>query len=142
MKELKAYIRVSKIDGVIHALKESGATNINIIHVKEVDGDIDPKDAKLSFELVSKYVEVVKLELVCSDADAERYVEAIRKNAYTGSRGDGIIFVTHVEDAVKIRTGESGGSALASSTPLFRYAPNIVHHNRKKDYSDGIEVEK
>lgn len=112
MKELKAYIRVSKIDKVIHALKEAGATNMNIIHVQTVGGEIDPKDSKLSLELVSKYAEVVKLELVCSDTNAPKYVEAIRKSAYTGRPGDGIIFVTHVKSAVKIRTDERGESAL------------------------------
>lgn len=112
MKELKAYIRVSKIDKVIHALKEAGAVNMSVIHVQAVGGEIDPKDFKLSIELVSIYAKVVKLELVCSDADAPKYVEAIRKSAYTGRPGDGIIFVTRVEDAVKVRTGESGEGTL------------------------------
>ena len=112
MKELKAYIRVSKINEVVRGLKEAGATNMNIIHVQAVGKEVDPKDFKLSFELVSEYAEVVKLELVCSDADAPRFVEAIRKNSRTGRPGDGIIFITHVENTVKIRTGESGESAL------------------------------
>ena len=112
MKELKAYIRISKIEAVIHALKEAGAANMSIIHVQSVGGEIDAKDFKLSLELVSGYSEVVKLELVCSDADAAMYIEAIRKSAYTSRPGDGIIFVTNVEDAVKIRTGECGEKAL------------------------------
>ena len=86
---------------------------MSVIHVQAVGGEIAPKDFKLSLELVSEYAKVVKLELVCSDADAPKYVEAIRKNAYTDRPGDGIIFVTRVEDAVKVRTGERGESALA-----------------------------
>jgi nitrogen regulatory protein P-II 1 len=113
MKELKAYIRVSNIDGVIRALKGAGAANMSIIHVQAVGKEIDPKDFKLSLELVSGYAEVAKLELVCTDADALKYVEVIRENAYTGRPGDGIIFVTRVEDAVKVRTGECGERALA-----------------------------
>jgi len=112
MKELKAYIRVSRIGEVIRALKEAGAANMSIIHVQAVGGEIDPKDFKLSLELVSEYAEVVKLELVCSDTDAPKYVEAIRKSAHTGRPGDCIIFVTRVEDAVKIRTGDNGERAL------------------------------
>jgi nitrogen regulatory protein PII len=112
LKELKAYIRVSRINEVVQALKESGATNMNIVHVQAVGRDIDPKEFKLSFELVSEYTEIVKLELVCSDADAPKFVEVIRKSGYTGRQGDGIIFVTRVENAVKIRTGEIGESAL------------------------------
>ncbi|MHC4536377.1 MAG: P-II family nitrogen regulator, partial [Planctomycetota bacterium] len=96
MKEIKAYIRIAKIEPVIHALKAAGAAHMSIIHVQALGGEIDAKDSKLSLELVSKYSEVVKLELVCSDADAAKYVEAIRKSAYTSRPGDGIIFVTNV----------------------------------------------
>ncbi|HIE29401.1 TPA: P-II family nitrogen regulator [Candidatus Poribacteria bacterium] len=113
MKELKAYIRISRIDEVVRALKKAGAANMNIIHVQALGGEIDPKDFKLSFELVSEYAEVVKLELVCSDADAPKFVKVIKENSHTGRPGDGIIFITRVENAVKIRTGENGEGALA-----------------------------
>jgi nitrogen regulatory protein P-II 1 len=112
MKEVKAYIRCQKAESVIEALEAMGVQGITLIDVMGVGQLADPHSAKYSVQCVEKYSEVGKLEVVCSDEDVHKIVEAIRKNAYTGLKGDGIIYVSSVEMATKIRTGAVGEEAL------------------------------
>ncbi|MCK6619715.1 MAG: P-II family nitrogen regulator [Calditrichaceae bacterium] len=112
MKEIKAYIRCQKAEKVIEALEDIGITDITLIDVMGVGVLADPKHAKYSVKCVEKYSEVAKLEVVCSDERVHEIVEVIRKTAYTSMKGDGIIFVSPVELAVKIRTGAIGEEAL------------------------------
>ena len=112
MKEVKAYIRASKAEEVVGALEQIGIVDVTLIDVMGLGALLDPERTKYSARLVGKYSEVAKVETVCRDADVERVVEAIQRAAYTGLPGDGAIFVSAVEDAVKIRTGERGEQAL------------------------------
>jgi nitrogen regulatory protein P-II 1 len=72
----------------------------------------EPQTAKYSIKCVERYSDVAKLEVVCRDDDVHRIVEIIRAKAYSGMRGDGIIFVSPVEMAVKIRSGAVGEEGL------------------------------
>lgn len=112
MKEIKAYIRCQKAEEVITALEEDGVKGITLIDVMGVGQLADPKTAKYSIRCVEKYSEVAKLEVVCKDAEAPKIVETIREKAYTGMKGDGMIFVAGVDTAVKIRTGAQNEKAL------------------------------
>lgn len=112
MKEVKAYVRCQKVEEVIETLEEAGIDGITLIDVMGLGPLADPKTAKYSIECVEKYSEVAKLEVVCRDDDVHRVVEIIRSGAYTGMRGDGIIFVSPVEMAVKIRSGAVGEGGL------------------------------
>lgn len=112
MKEIKAYIRCEKAEQVVHALEEAGVNGVTLIDVMAVGPNIDPKDYKYSIACVEKYQKVAKLEVICTDEDADRFVDIIRKTAYTSSRGDGIICVSDVERTVRIRTGEEDVAAL------------------------------
>ena len=112
MKEIKAYVRISRIDEIVRALKKAGIDGLNIIHVQTVGRSIDPREKKISFELTSQYAEVVKLEIVCSESRVEEIVKIIETAGHTGSPGDGIIYVSSVDDAIKIRTGKRGPEAL------------------------------
>ena len=105
MKEVKAYIRCNKAEDVMTALEEIGITDVTLIDVMGVGTLADPRKAKYSVRCIQKYSEVAKLEVVCKDDDVHRIVETIRKSAYTGLPGDGMIFVSSVEMAIKIRTG-------------------------------------
>ena len=105
MKEIKAYIRKIKVEEVVHALEKIGISNMTILDVMEVGEQADPKSLKLSIELIEKYANVSKLEIVCADDRVALIVKTLREAAYTGSPGDGIIYVTPVEHAIKIRTG-------------------------------------
>ncbi|MFQ6108843.1 MAG: P-II family nitrogen regulator [Candidatus Aminicenantales bacterium] len=113
MKEVKAYIRSRKAEGVIRALEEAGISGMTLIDVMALGTTgIDPKDYKYSIEYVKKYSKVAKLEIICPDEDVHKIVEIIRQKAYTGSRGDGMIFVSPVEMGIKIRTGAIGEEGL------------------------------
>lgn len=115
MKEIKAYIRLNKAEEVIHALEEAGVPGLTAIEVKAVGAAVEPERAKFSIEYVERISPITKVEVVCKDRDVGRLVDIIKETAYTGHKGDGIIFVSGVDYAVKIRTGEWGELALLSS---------------------------
>jgi len=113
MKEIKAYIRCSKVEEVITALRTIGIENLTVVDVMALGkGMIDPEKYKYSIECVEKYSDVAKMEIVCTDEIVTTAMETIRKYAYTGNRGDGLIIVSDVEQALKIRSGVRGVSAL------------------------------
>ena len=115
MKEIKAYIRVNMIDKVIRALEGAGVSNMTVIAVRALWQDIRPEDLQYSLELAKKYMDVAKLELVTRDKDVPQLVTLIVEAARTGRSGDGLIYVSPVEDAVHIRTGTQGEEALGVS---------------------------
>ena len=113
MKELKAFVRVQRIDPIIHALKASGIQHVTVTHVQAIGTSIDTIDTRVSLELGSRYENMVKLEIVCHEDRAEELMSIIEREAHTGRPGDGIIYVCPVDMAVKIRTGERDRDALA-----------------------------
>jgi len=116
MKEIKAYVKLSALEKVVAALKDAGFCCMSIIDVSGLGALMDPKEAKYSFEFVQKMSKVAKLELVCRDENADTVVRLIQENGCTHDHGDGIIFVLPVERAVKVRTGDEGGSILQTTS--------------------------
>jgi len=115
MKEIKAYIRCAKVDEVISALKETGVENMTVIDVMALGkGMFDPEHYKYSIECVEKYSKVAKIEIISNDNDSDKIVEVIRSSAYSGERGDGLIIVSQIDRAIKIRSGEEGTKAVQS----------------------------
>lgn len=113
MKEIKAFIRASKAEEVIQALEAMNVCDITLIDVMGIGTHLsDPDQAKYSVQLVNKYSQIAKIEIVCKNDSAHNIVEAIRRTAYSGTHGDGMIYVMPVEMAVKIRTGSVGDDAL------------------------------
>lgn len=100
------------IDRVVHALEEAGFCNMTVIDVKAIWHDMRPEDLRYSLELAERYMNVAKLEIVARDQDVPRIVEIIERAARTGRSGDGLIYVSSVEEAVHIRTGARGEKAL------------------------------
>ncbi|MFV1980401.1 MAG: P-II family nitrogen regulator, partial [Rhodothermia bacterium] len=74
----------------------------------------DPRSSKYSMACVERYSDVAKLEVVCQDQQVHEIVQTIRKAAFTGLKGDGIIFVSPVEMAIKVRTGAVGEGGIGS----------------------------
>lgn len=113
MKEIKAYIRCSRVEDVIHALREIGVDNMTVIDVMALGkGLMDPQHFKYSIDCVEKYSEVAKVEITCADRDVKDIVGAIQSECHSGERGDGIVIISDVDQAVKIRTGDTGESFL------------------------------
>lgn len=112
MKEIKAYFRPQFIDCVIDALEQAGAKDLTVIRVDAFGPLADPSEQRFVHKYREKYSAVAKLELVCRDENAARFAKVIEEKAYTGGHGDGRIFIAAVEEAINIRTGESGSQAL------------------------------
>jgi len=112
MKEIKAFVRIERIDPIIHALKAVGIQHMSITHARAIGRSIDTSDTRVSLELGSRYEDMVKLEIVCHEDRAEELIAIIEREAHTGSPGDGIIYVSSVDMAVRIRTGERDRDAL------------------------------
>lgn len=108
MKLVKAYIRTFIADDVISALKDLKAPRITAFDVKALGDEIDPHDLKISVELSSTYTTMVKIELICTDECVQRVKDTILKHARTGYKGDGLISISPVDEAISIRTGENG----------------------------------
>lgn len=108
MKLVKAYVRTFMADEVINALKELKAPRISAIDVKALGDEIDPDQLEISADLGSTYTTMVKIELICRDENVERVKELILKHARTGYKGDGLIAISPVEEAISIRTGKEG----------------------------------
>jgi len=114
MRLLKAFIRIGCVDTVVRALLKSGAPGITISHVHGVGYDYDPEQYTFAPGVEGKAPEVAKIEVVCRRDDADRLLRTVIEMAGSGCRGDGIVFVTPVERAVKIRNAVEGAEALQS----------------------------
>ena len=113
MKEVKAFIRCIKAEEVIDALDALNVSDITLIDVMGIGQHLaDKKDAKYSIKCVQRYSDIAKLEVVCADEHVQKVVKTIQKKAFTNMKGDGMIYVSPVEMAVKIRTGAVGELAL------------------------------
>ncbi|MFZ2447455.1 MAG: P-II family nitrogen regulator [Syntrophobacteraceae bacterium] len=113
MKEVKAYIKPHKLSDVILALnKIEGLTGVSVSNTRGFGrGKAKTSRAKVTEGLVD-FLQSIKIEIVCRDDLVEQIVSTIEKAARTGLRGDGKIYVSGVETAVRISTGERGESAI------------------------------
>jgi nitrogen regulatory protein P-II 2 len=112
MKLIKAIIKPFKLDDVREALSEIGIQGITVSEVKGFGRQKGHTELYRGAEYRVDFLPKVKLETVISDDQVENVVNAIRESANTGKIGDGKIFVLPIEQAVRIRTGESGNDAL------------------------------
>ena len=112
MKLITAIIKPFKLDDVRDALGEAGVTGMTVSEVKGFGRQKGHTELYRGAEYVVDFLPKLKLEIAVPDEDAERVVETIVETAASGRIGDGKIFVTDVERAVRIRTGEEGDDAL------------------------------
>ena len=112
MKKIEAIIKPFKLDEVKEALQEVGLQGITVTEAKGFGRQKGHTELYRGAEYVVDFLPKVKLEVIVEDGLAERVVEAIAAAAQTGRIGDGKIFVSNVEEAVRIRTGETGLDAI------------------------------
>ena len=112
MKLVTAIIKPFKLDEVREALSGIGVQGITVTEVKGFGRQKGHTELYRGAEYVVDFLPKVKIEVVIEDALVERAIEAIQKAAHTGRIGDGKIFVTNVEEAIRIRTGERGTDAI------------------------------
>ena len=112
MKKIEAVIKPFKLDEVKDALHEVGLQGITVVEAKGFGRQKGHTELYRGAEYVVDFLPKVKIELVCGDDVVERAVEAIVNAARTGRIGDGKIFVSSIEEVVRIRTGERGEEAI------------------------------
>lgn len=112
MKKVEAIIRPFKIDEVKEALLEEGVRGLTITEVRGYGRQKGHKEVYRGSEYQIEFVPKIKIEVVVDDNIVERVVDAILKTAKTGQVGDGKIFIYDIADVIRIRTDESGSSAL------------------------------
>jgi nitrogen regulatory protein P-II 1 len=112
MKKIEAVIKPFKLDEVKEALHEVGLQGITVTEAKGFGRQKGHTELYRGAEYVVDFLPKVKIEIVLDDAMLDRAIEAIKKAAHTGRIGDGKIFVSTIEDAIRIRTGERGVDAI------------------------------
>lgn len=112
MKKIEAIIKPFKLDEVKEALQAVGLHGITVTEAKGFGRQKGHTELYRGAEYVVDFLPKVKIEVVLPDDAIDKAVEAIREAAQTGRIGDGKIFVSHVEEAVRIRTGETGNDAV------------------------------
>ncbi len=112
MKKIEAIIKPFKLDEVKDALQEAGLQGLTVTEAKGFGRQKGHTELYRGAEYVVDFLPKLKIELVVADEQVEAAIEAIQNAANTGRIGDGKIFVLDVEQAIRIRTGEQGASAL------------------------------
>ncbi len=112
MKKIEAVIKPFKLDEVKEALHEVGLQGITVVEAKGFGRQKGHTELYRGAEYVVDFLPKVKIEVICDDDVVERAVEAIVNAARTGRIGDGKIFVSNIEEVVRIRTGERGHDAI------------------------------
>lgn len=112
MKKVEAIIKPFKLDEVKDALSEVGVQGMTVTEVKGFGRTGGKKEVYRGSAYVVDFVPKVKVEVVVSDSQSQSVIDAIEKSAKTGRIGDGKIFVSTIEQAVRIRTGEQGDDAI------------------------------
>jgi nitrogen regulatory protein P-II 1 len=112
VKKIEAIIKPFKLDEVKEALQEVGLQGITVTEAKGFGRQKGHAELYRGAEYIVDFLPKVKIEIVISDDLVEKAIEAIRRAAQTGRIGDGKIFVSNIEEAIRIRTGESGVDAI------------------------------
>ena len=112
MKKIEAIIKPFKLDEVREALSDIGVSGLTVTEVKGFGRQKGHTELYRGAEYVVDFLPKVKIEIVVADDAVEGAIDSIVKAARTGKIGDGKIFISTIDNAIRIRTGESGGSAL------------------------------
>lgn len=112
MKKIEAIIKPFKLDDVRDALTEIGVTGMTVHEVKGFGRQKGHKEIYRGAEYIVDFVPKIKIETIVDDKIADKVIATITEKTNTGKIGDGKIFVSNIESAIRIRTGETGENAL------------------------------
>ena len=112
MKKIEAIIKPFKIDEVKDALTKIGVSGMTVVEVKGFGKQKGHTELYRGAEYVVDFLPKVKIEVIVDDKISKKTIEAIMDAAKTGKTGDGKIFISNLEDAIRIRTGEKGKNAI------------------------------
>ncbi len=112
MKELKAYIRPYNLEATVEALQQAGAPGITVVDVHPVGYGFEPNYFSTAREITRQTPQIVKIEMVCHNEQVSDFVDIILANTHTGEKGDGRIFISPVDEAIRIRDQNRGPDIL------------------------------
>ncbi len=118
MKEIRAYIRRDEVNDLVEKLRAAGAPGVSLIEIHPLGYgyEANPFEGyRAGIVARYRYLTIVKLEIVCADAQVERLIRVIEDQCRRGIGGDGMILVSEVVEAVRIRDGARGEAALVES---------------------------
>jgi len=113
MKKIEAIIKPFKLEEVKEALANVGVQGMTVTEVKGFGREKGHTEIYRGSEYTVDFLPKVKIEIVVDDSEASTVAEAIVSSANTGKIGDGKVFISNMEEAIRIRTGETGGDAVA-----------------------------
>lgn len=113
MKKIEAIIKPFKLEEVKEALSDLGIQGMTVTEVKGFGRQKGHTEIYRGSEYTVDFLPKIKVEVVVEDEDAQSVAEAIVRSANTGKIGDGKVFISPVEEAIRIRTGETGSSAIS-----------------------------
>ena len=135
MKEIKAYVRKNEVNEVIGSLRAAGAPGVSVIEIHPVGYGYEPN----GFEPHSagpvqryRYLAIVKLEIMCADHQLDPLLDILQAQCRTGSPGDGMLFVSEIAEAVRIRDGMRGEEALRPASRERVAIPREVSVTRQR----------
>ena len=112
MKKIEAIIKPFKLDEVKEALSEIGVSGLTVFEVKGFGRQKGHTELYRGAEYVVDFLPKIKLEFIINDEILEEVIETIKSSAHTGKIGDGKIFVSSIEEIIRIRTGEKNSDAI------------------------------
>ena len=112
MKKVEAIIKPFKLDEIKEALHDIGLQGITVLEAKGFGRQKGHTELYRGAEYIVDFLPKIKIELIIEDQQLDAAIETIQKAAHTGRIGDGKIFVSPIEDAIRIRTGERGAEAI------------------------------
>jgi nitrogen regulatory protein P-II 1 len=112
LKKIEAIIKPHKLDAVKEALTRSGVAGLTVTEVRGFGKQKGREDIPHGEAITIDFLPKLKVEVVCREAEAQGVAETLARAARTGKIGDGKIFITPVEEAIRIRTGEKGESVV------------------------------
>ena len=112
MKKIEAIIKPFKLEDIKDALEEIGLTGLTVIEAKGFGRQKGHDELYKGSEYVVDFLPKVKIEIIVDDSLLEKVIEIIKKSAYSGKIGDGKIFVSTIDEVIRIRTGEKGKDAI------------------------------
>ena len=112
MKKIEAIIKPFKLEDIKDALEEIGLSGLTVIEAKGFGRQKGHTELYRGAEYIVDFIPKIKIEIVIDDKLLKKAIDTIQKTANTGKIGDGKIFVTSIEEAIRIRTGEKGNNAI------------------------------
>ncbi len=112
MKKIEAIIRPHKLEDIQKELQQSGFGGLTVIEVRGYGRQKGHKEIYRGSEYKIEFVPKIKIELICTDDESEKAIDIIISHAKTGEVGDGKLFISSIDEAIRIRTEESGESAI------------------------------